>query len=442
MGLEERMSSLTDRLAGRFGSLLESGAQSGTDWAGLSGQGQGRGNWLGLNQGQSAGGGLSWRYLGSPAQNARSSEVSLMNLGANVGNYDWGAPARKEAAKAAAGVPLTRGSTVTQGGGTAGTDFGSPTPQQLDARLANTRLQGQGQRIVQLAQQYGVPASLAMAIIGAESSYMTPAGGTTNNFGGLKNANGNGFADFPDVASGLEAVIRNMGSPIYHGLTLEQYLYKYLGGPEGGNVADYYKNVLGTISAFGGTTDLTAVPVWPAKPQAPAPAGGGSGMSSIWGGKNASVTQDYGAVTPGIDQGIYGYGAEYGLPQGHTGLDIGLSRGSQLYMPAGLTGVVTTAGGTRFFRDEDYGDQGTPGKGELRITLSNGDILILGHTSQINVRAGQQVTAGMLLGLSGSASGDHLHLEVRQRQADGSYRLVNPQQYFGQPTGGGGASYR
>lgn len=161
------------------------------------------------------------------------------------------------------------------------------------------------------------------------------------------------------------------------------------------------------------------------------PAGGGGGAASIWGGKQASVTQEYGVVTPGIDQGIYGYGTTYGLPQGHTGWDVGLGRGSQLYMPAGLTGVVEVAGGTQFFRDEDYGDAGTPGKGELRIRLSNGDILILGHTSQINVKVGQQVTGGQAVGLSGSASGDHLHLEVRQRQVDGSYRLVNPGTYFG-----------
>lgn len=158
--------------------------------------------------------------------------------------------------------------------------------------------------------------------------------------------------------------------------------------------------------------------------------GGGSGMASIWGGQGGAITQAYGTVDPSIDQGIYGYGAAYGLPQGHTGDDIGLKRGTQLYMPAGLTGVVETAGGTPYFRDEDYGDRGTPGKGELRIRLSNGDILILGHTSQIGVQAGQQVSAGQALALSGSASGDHLHLEVRVRQPDGSYRLVDPTTYF------------
>lgn len=165
--------------------------------------------------------------------------------------------------------------------------------------------------------------------------------------------------------------------------------------------------------------------------QAPGYAGAAGGASSIWGGQNASVTQAYGVVTPGINQDIYGYGATYGLPQGHTGWDVGLARGTQLYMPAGLTGVVETAGGTQFFGDDDYAAKGTPGRGELRIRLSNGDILILGHTSQIGVQVGQQVTGGQAVALVGSANGDHLHLEIRVRQPDGSYRLVDPGQYFG-----------
>ena len=176
------------------------------------------------------------------------------------------------------------------------------------------------------------------------------------------------------------------------------------------------------------------------KQQAAAGYQGTGGMASIWGGGNGPITQQYGAVTPGIDQGIYGYGAAYGLAQGHTGDDIGLARGTKLYMPAGLTGVVTTAGGTPYFRDEDYGDRGTPGKGELRITLSNGDILILGHTSQINVGVGQQLKGGDFVGLSGSANGDHLHLEVRRRNPDGSYSLIDPAVYFGGASGGGGGN--
>jgi murein DD-endopeptidase MepM/ murein hydrolase activator NlpD len=162
-----------------------------------------------------------------------------------------------------------------------------------------------------------------------------------------------------------------------------------------------------------------------AKPQP----GSGGMMASIWGGGNAPINQDYGVVDPSVDQSIYTYGAAYGLPQGHTGIDVGLARGTQLYSP--VAGTVVTAGGTPYFRDENYGDGGTPGKGELKIRLDNGDEIILGHTSSIGVQAGQRINAGDFVGLSGSASGDHLHLEVRQKQPDGSYRLVAPQEYFG-----------
>ena len=154
-------------------------------------------------------------------------------------------------------------------------------------------------------------------------------------------------------------------------------------------------------------------------------------MSSIWGNAPGSMMQGYAVVSPGVDQRIYAYGKEYGLPEGHTGIDIGLKRGTQLYMPTGLTGVVEIAGGSGVFRDEDGGDPGNvPGKGELRIRLSNGDVMILGHNSAINVKVGQQVSGGQLLGLSGSAAGEHLHLEVRQRNAQGGYTLVNPVNYF------------
>lgn len=176
------------------------------------------------------------------------------------------------------------------------------------------------------------------------------------------------------------------------------------------------------------------------KSTAPAPATPPQ-MSSIWGNAPGSMMQGYAVVSPGVDQRIYAYGREYGLAAGHTGIDIGLKRGTQLYMPTGLTGVVEIAGGSGVFRDEDGGDPGNvPGRGELRIRLSNGDVMILGHNSAINVKVGQQVSGGQLLGLSGSAAGEHLHLEVRQRNAQGGYTLVNPLNYFARPPAAGGGN--
>jgi murein DD-endopeptidase MepM/ murein hydrolase activator NlpD len=172
----------------------------------------------------------------------------------------------------------------------------------------------------------------------------------------------------------------------------------------------------------------------------------GGSLPSIWGGSGGTVTQGYGVVTPGIDQSIYTYGREYGLSGGHTGVDIGLPRGTRLYMPQGFTGIVEVAGGTNYFGDDDYAPKGTAGRGELRIRLDNGDIVIFGHNSAINVQVGQRVAGGQLVAAVGSANGDHLHLEVRRRNPDGSYSLVDPRAYFGASgfgdTGGGEHGHR
>jgi len=158
-------------------------------------------------------------------------------------------------------------------------------------------------------------------------------------------------------------------------------------------------------------------------------------MASIWGGGAGPISQGFAVVDPNVNQKIYEYGQQFGLAAGHTGVDIAVKRGTKLYMPVGVTGVVQIAGGSGVFRDEDGGDPGNvPGKGELRIVLSNGDILIFGHNSAINVKVGQQVTGGQLVALAGSAAGDHLHLEVRRKNANGGYTLVNPFDYFKPPT--------
>jgi murein DD-endopeptidase MepM/ murein hydrolase activator NlpD len=271
----------------------------------------------------------------------------------------------------------------------------------------------------------------------------------------------------PDLWSGLAAVVDNLARyattyadvPVHFGrsqMTLEDMIAIYYVGPEaykryglqandaggsgpGGNgtVQEYLeKHVYPIMQSYNSRPGASVVAPVPVVPNL---GGGGTNMASIWGNDARwGVSQDYGVVTPGIDQGIYAYGQDYGLPGGHPGLDIAMDRGTALYMPQGLSGTVTLAGGTPYFLDEDYGDRGTPGKGELRITLDNGDIIILGHTSAITVARNQRVNGGMAVALSGNASGGHLHLEVRKRLPDGRYQLVNPLEYFGgaAPQGG------
>jgi murein DD-endopeptidase MepM/ murein hydrolase activator NlpD len=167
--------------------------------------------------------------------------------------------------------------------------------------------------------------------------------------------------------------------------------------------------------------------------------GGGTGMASIWGGANAPITQPFGDTEYSANHSdTYDYGGVYGV-HGHTGADVGVARGTRLYSP--VAGTVQIAGGSGYFRDEDYGDPGNQaGRGELRIVMDDGTIVILGHNSAINARVGQRVNAGDFVASSGSANGPHTHIEVRVRDASlpSGYRIVNPSDFFAAAPPGGG----
>lgn len=164
---------------------------------------------------------------------------------------------------------------------------------------------------------------------------------------------------------------------------------------------------------------------------------GSGGMEALFGGAlppGLTVTQgmERTPYSTGPGAAVYDYGTEFGLDgDTHTGWDIAVPRGTAYYLPAGLTGTVTKAGGTGVFRSNNGPDG--PGRGELKILLSNGMEVIFGHSDRIDVRVGQQVTAGMLLGLTGSSEGDHMHLEVRVRdpRTRSGWRIVDPSVLFG-----------
>lgn len=182
---------------------------------------------------------------------------------------------------------------------------------------------------------------------------------------------------------------------------------------------------------------------------------GGSGESSfgvITGNSNAPISQGFGwtdfAQTSAYAKSAYGYTADYTTdrqPMGHAGIDVALNPGSALYSP--VSGTVVDAGGTGYYCDADEGRCG-PGAGELRIRLSNGDEVILGHMRSINVQVGQQIGAGQAVGLSGSENGGHVHVEYRKWVGQGvtnsGYLVVDPRQALGGgfvgATGSAGAS--
>lgn len=150
-------------------------------------------------------------------------------------------------------------------------------------------------------------------------------------------------------------------------------------------------------------------------------------INGIWGGGQYSITQEHGPshFSLNVRPEWYTYAKGVGV-NGHPGIDVGMPDGTMLYSP--VNGTVIAAGGTGSYYDR-RGDG--PGRGELRIQTDSGDIVILGHTSAITVRAGQRITAGTPVARSGDMNGPHLHLEVRVPGSTSSgWQAVDPRQYF------------
>lgn len=119
----------------------------------------------------------------------------------------------------------------------------------------------------------------------------------------------------------------------------------------------------------------------------------------------------------------FGYGAKYRTPVAgnayHQGVDFAVKSGTPVYAPFG--GTLKSFG----LENSGFGNA-------LRLNLSNGLLGILGHLSGFapNIRAGMQITPGMLLGYTGNTgntTGAHLHYELRDKYG----RVINPSTYHG-----------
>ena len=103
-----------------------------------------------------------------------------------------------------------------------------------------------------------------------------------------------------------------------------------------------------------------------------------------------------------------------GATEHHSGLDISTSPGTPVMCPA--PGRVVQAGG-----GGDYGRH-------VMIEHANGVRSLYGHLSKVDVKAGQMVEKGELLGLTGStgrSTGPHLHYELRV-----AGKAVNPRKFL------------
>ncbi|QNO15035.1 M23 family metallopeptidase [Alkalicella caledoniensis] len=103
----------------------------------------------------------------------------------------------------------------------------------------------------------------------------------------------------------------------------------------------------------------------------------------------------------------------------HTGVDIGAPAGTAVYASEG--GTVRIAG-----RQGSYGNL-------VVIQHSGGYATYYAHLSSINTSVGSTVSKGQLIGRvgrTGSATGNHLHFEIRTGYGAGNGNPVNPMGFF------------
>ncbi len=191
-------------------------------------------------------------------------------------------------------------------------------------------------------------------------------------------------------------------------------------------VSQFWNDINGTAGT-GGTTP---------------PPSGGTSFRAIWGNIDAPITQEYGPTDFANGNPLYNYGADYtldGKPMGHPGLDVGVVYGTNLYTPIGGTVVCAGTGwgtgvdGCIAYTNTDGGGNTVGGdhQGRFQLQLDNGDMLILGHMSQVTVQPGQRLNPGDFVGKSGGQNGDHVHVEYRKLapgQTTSGFLMVDPRQ--------------
>jgi murein DD-endopeptidase MepM/ murein hydrolase activator NlpD len=165
---------------------------------------------------------------------------------------------------------------------------------------------------------------------------------------------------------------------------------------------------------------------------------GSGAIASIGRGGTAPITQKFGHTdfsdTSAYGQSAYAFTSGYTRVRsliGHPGVDVGVGYGTNLYSPVGSTGVY--AGGTGYYNDGDQGSYG-PGTGEQLIQVSNGDQLILGQMSQVNLQVGQTVSAGQMVGLSSGENGADIHIDYRRyapRSTQLGYQIIDSRPALG-----------
>lgn len=111
----------------------------------------------------------------------------------------------------------------------------------------------------------------------------------------------------------------------------------------------------------------------------------------------------------------------------HPGLDMAASTGTEIFAPA--AGVVVFAGRYPLKQSVSWWRYGN------LVAIRNGDrfITLYGHCDEVNVRSGQRVEQGEVIGTVGNtgwSTNPHLHYEVRRLTDEGEFEPVDPRIYI------------
>lgn len=183
-----------------------------------------------------------------------------------------------------------------------------------------------------------------------------------------------------------------------------------------GGKAAGHASTTGSHTSAGDTTPSKAPSKAPAKTESKASTASNSSSSSDTQSSDetsapAGQSSDSGYVhpVPGNHTTAYRASGASWSSGSHTGIDFPVSTGTSV--KAITSGTVVTAGW-----GGAYGN-------EVVVKHADGHYSQYGHMSSLSVSAGQTVTAGQQVGLSGAtgnATGPHLHFEIRTGPAYGS----------------------
>ncbi len=319
----------------------------------------------------------------------------------------------------------------------------------------------------QAASQYGAPVNLIKSMINRESSgnwerdnriaiirdangniTRTKADGTPDHmlpFSGIFESTASSWGlDWNSLVGNRQAQIDGMAK-IMSGLSQQYGGYEnaakvYFGGPQAlnGGFTDEFKMDSNT---YGNTAvkDWKYLDSLAGNPANPGYGSAASYDSVVPGG----AVYDWGEFGGQSNNGLYGYGTQYGLSgTQHTGADIVGKRGTVYTAPMGGqvmcagTGIGQATDGSACAAFNDTGG----GAGRVEVQLDNGAVLIYGHSSASALQPGQRFNAGDALGQIGTMNSDHVHLEARVRDPStpSGWRIVDPRTVIGgggMPTG-------